>query len=133
MGSRLRQQTGPFREPDKRSAWSPATCQGSGLGRSWRHQVKISFQKSESGGGGRWGGLRLNGSLLSLETGERWHSRVASLVLEVVQSQPASRWRRDYEAGSWCGRWVQWEGQARGSDSNAHVEKADDCYSSGCS
>lgn len=36
-GSRPRQQTGPFREPDKLSAWSPATCQGSGLGRSCRH------------------------------------------------------------------------------------------------
>ena len=48
-------------------------------------------------------------------------------------ADPASQWTRGYEAGSWCGRWVQWEGQARGSDPTAHMEKADDCYSSGCS
>ena len=48
-------------------------------------------------------------------------------------ADPASPWRKGYEGGSWCGRWVQWEDQARGSDPAAHMEKADDCYSSGCS
>lgn len=82
VGSRLRQQDRALQSLTNGQLGHQQPARAAGWGRSWRHQVKISSRsQSQAVEGGE--GSQAEWRPPSLETGKRWHSRVASLVLEV--------------------------------------------------